>query len=190
VDTTLLGQSPTILSGGIGKDVSFELELSRRFNARIAMFDPSPTGRETIQRLLPLPDQLAFFDLGLDAATGLVGFSPPQDPGEGSYRIQDPDAASCRFRCASPKDALSLAGFGSIDLLKLDIEGFECRFIHSLLRARIYPTQIAVEFHDFLPGGSLRSTAVTLMRLLMHGYRPAWKRGTDWLLSRSDVRPD
>lgn len=175
------GPSPEVLSGGVGKDVSFEIELVSRFGARVAMFDPSPTGRETVTSMGDLPDGLRFFELGLAGESGAASFNPPSLASEGSYRLASSADAPMSFPCADPLHALRIAGFQTPAVLKLDIEGFEYQFLHRMLRQGIRPGQIAVEFHHFLPGIPRSLTRAAVRDLKAVGYLPIRKRGSDWL---------
>jgi hypothetical protein len=85
------------------------------------------------------------------------------------------------FECLDPRDALRCAGMDRLELLKLDIEGFEYDFLAAMLSAGIRPVQIAVEFHHFLPGIPVMKTLVALRRLSRAGYRILHKDQCDYL---------
>ena len=170
-----------VLSGGAGQDISFELELAVRFGCRVAVFDPSPTGRKTFAALAPPPAGLSFYDLGLAAETKAISFSEPADPTEGSFGIIGVGSSAVKFACVSPSAAIDCAGFGTIELLKIDIEGFEYEFLGQMLDEGIRPMQIAVEFHHFLPHIPFRRTFATVRRLQAAGYLIAHKQQCDLL---------
>jgi FkbM family methyltransferase len=172
-----------VLSGGAGRDISFELELAGRLGCRVALFDPSPTGRETIDGLACLPETLQFFPEGLAGHSSRLSFALPEDPGEGSFRVANCSIGqpNAEFECLGPVDSMSRAGMDSVELLKLDIEGFEYGFLEAMLSARIRPTQIAVEFHHFMPGISAMKTLGTMQRLISAGYRILHKDQCDYL---------
>ena len=161
---TLLNADSCVLSGGAGNDISFELTLVERFGCRIALFDPSPTGQATFQKasrstqggLSPSSstanEKLRYFSVGLAETSQRMTFAAPQDAAEGSFTVANTASTDqVEFECLSPHDALVRAAFTSIDLLKIDIEGFEYGFVHALLKTENYPAQIAVEVHHFLP---------------------------------------
>ena len=56
-------------------------------------------------------------------------------------------------------------GHDSIDLLKIDIEGFEYEVLEDCLEDRIPIKQICVEFHDFFPEISKAKTKENDLRL-------------------------
>jgi FkbM family methyltransferase len=53
--------------------------------------------------------------------------------------------------CTGLAREMEMNGHDSIDLLKIDIEGFEYEVLESCLEERIPIRQICVEFHDFFP---------------------------------------
>jgi hypothetical protein len=71
-----------------------------------------------------------------------------------------------------------------IDLLKMDIEGFEYEIIDQFLDQRIPVRQLCVEFHPWLmPGRTLK----TIARLYRAGYRIIYKhRGDHTFLLKED----
>ncbi len=184
---SLLKPGSTVLSGGAGKDVSFELELAR-LGCEVAVFDPSPTGRATMEQADNQHGRLKFFPLGLAGRDTVVRFAPPANPAEGSFRtaIDESAGALVEFPCVSPRKALELAGLADCALCKLDIEGFEYEVLESLLQAGIRPAQIAVEFHHFMPGIPWRRTFDSWRQLEQAGYRMVRKRQTDCLFVREE----
>jgi hypothetical protein len=52
IDVSTLRWSNIVVSAGAGLDVSFEEELVEKFQAKLLIFDPSPTGIQTCQRVL------------------------------------------------------------------------------------------------------------------------------------------
>jgi FkbM family methyltransferase len=172
-----------VLSGGAGHDVSFELELAGSCGCNVALFDPSPTGCETMKKVGVLPAGLHFFPKGFAESSGLVSFSRPESVEEGSFRsvcgagrVDD-----IRFECLSYVDALSAAGMHEVELLKIDIEGFEYGFIDGVLESGVLPKQIAVEFHHFLPNISFSKTFRTIRNLRAAGYVLLYKKQCDML---------
>jgi hypothetical protein len=180
VNVRLLPRNPKILSGGVGNDITFEYAMNGRFGAKIALFDPSPTGKITIEKISPLADGLVFYPSGLAGSCEIVSFAKPRIPKEGSWR-HAPNQNDCSFQCYDYNGALKLAGFKQCDLVKIDIEGFEYGFIKKLLKSEFLPRQIAVEVHEFLPGHSWLDTLSLRYRLFKAGYRLVWKRRNDHL---------
>jgi FkbM family methyltransferase len=185
---SLLNANSCVLSGGAGNDISFELTLVERYGCRIALFDPSPTGQSTFDKASAsfsspaAKEKLRYYAIGFSETSQTVTFAAPQDAAEGSFGL--PSTASTdkvEFECLSPRDALVRAAFTSIDLLKIDIEGFEYGFVHALLKTENRPPQIAVEVHHFLPHISFRQTWDMVRTLYRAGYRLVHKTQYDYL---------
>lgn len=151
---------------GVGKDMSFELELAKMTPRPILVFDPSPTGIRTIAA--NPADNLRFFPVGLAAQTGSLLFSVPVRPTEGSYSVVQDGVDVVSFDCWDLPTIMSQNGDSSIDVLKMDIEGFEYDIIHQFLDQRIPVRQLCVEFHHWLRPGQTRKT---IFRLYRAGYR-------------------
>ena len=62
INVRILSRNPNMISGGVGNDITFEYAMNRRFGAKIAPFDPSPTGEITIEKS-PLANGL-FYSAG------------------------------------------------------------------------------------------------------------------------------
>ena len=137
-----------VLSGGVGGDISFELELTAETGCRVALFDPSPTGARTIAALSPLPSTITYYPLGITAGSGTRLFAEPFNPGEGSFRHPSAgERGSREWPATSIEDFMTRENWSRVDIIKLDIEGFEYEVLRSLLRTGIRPGQLLVEFH-------------------------------------------
>ena len=170
---------------GVGKGMSFELELAKIASQPVLVFDPSPTGIATVEKLdRSDTSNLRFFPVGLAADAGIVQFSLPKDPGEGSYSIAREGIEKVSFECWDLPTIMSRNGDSAIDLLKMDIEGFEYDIIDRFLDQRVPVRQLLVEFHPWLRP---RRTWKTIVRLHRAGYRIIHKHRGDhtFLLQQS-----
>jgi FkbM family methyltransferase len=160
---------------GVGLDMSFELELAKMTLEPVLVFDPSPTGIATVAN--SDTRNIKFFPIGLAAHSGSIEFSLPKDAAEGSYSVVQDGVGTIRFDCYDLGTIMSTNGDSYIDLLKMDIEGFEFDIVHQLLDQRIPVRQLCVEFHSWLrPGQTLK----TIARLRRAGYRLIHKKRGDY----------
>lgn len=160
---------------GVGNAMTFELELAKVTARALLVFDPSPTGVRTIRRTEV--GNLRFFPIGIAAETGTIEFSPPDDSGEGSYSVARDGKEKISFECWSLADIMRKNGDSAIDLLKMDIEGFEYDIVDGFLRDGIPVRQLCVEFHPWIiPGRTLK----TIARLHRAGYRIIHKHRGDY----------
>jgi hypothetical protein len=121
--------------------------------------------------------------VGLAAETSIYEFSVPENPDEGSYSVARTGLDKVSFECWSVETIMQMHGHTSIDLLKMDIEGFEYDIIDRVLDQGIPINQICVEFHPWLrPGRTFR----TIRKLYAAGYRIVHKhRGDHTFLLRN-----
>jgi FkbM family methyltransferase len=167
----------------VGHGISFELELAKIMRQPVLVFDPSPTGIATIAR--SDTRNLEFFPVGLAAHAGSIEFSLPKDAEEGSYSVVQDGIKTIFFDCYDLPTIMSKNGDSSIDLLKMDIEGFEYDIVNELLDAHLPVRQVCVEFHDWLRPGS---TLKTITRLHRAGYRIIHKRRGDYTFLLEESR--
>ncbi len=183
VRADLIQRGSTVISGGVGKDISFELQLVRQFECRIHLFDPSPTGIAT----MALPENthplIHFYPVGLAGENGSHEFARPLNDGEGSFRVASGSSSddNIAFRCVKISDFVKQQSIDDITILKLDIEGFEYSVLNDVVSKSIPCRQICVEFHHFLPGHSLRDTLTAAFRLRRHGMAMQHQEMCDYL---------
>jgi FkbM family methyltransferase len=167
-----LNAQSVVYSGGVGRDVTFEHELVSRFGCNVLLFDPSPTGVETMAKAENQIPQFKFQPVALAGRCGTLKFTPPQNPEEGSWFAQSGKTATLEVPCKNLSTLMRENGHDHIDLLKIDIEGAEYEVLEDLLRHRLRVKQIAVEFHHgMLPGIRRSQTVYLIIRLTAAGYK-------------------
>jgi FkbM family methyltransferase len=153
-----------IYSGGVGEDITFEQELIRRFGVKIHIFDPAPVAARTIA--LANTEDLLFKPVGLAASTA-AKFSIGGGTDSSTWLMA---GDSETLPCTELAREMEMNGHNSIDLLKIDIEGFEYEVLESCLKERIPIKQICVEFHDFYPEIPKAKTKQMIRALKAHGF--------------------
>lgn len=172
-----------VYSGGVGKDITFEFALANEYGCHIFLFDPSPTGRQTAT-MLKLPETIRFFPVGLAGKDGILVFGEPVNPEEGSYRF-DGDGR-VEFECRSISSLMKENSHDQIELLKIDIEGFEYEVVDDIIQNKLKIRQIAVEFHDFYKEIKKSQTKRSIDLLKANGYALIHKRGHDYTFVKAD----
>lgn len=161
-----------IYGGGVGRDITFEHALVKRLGCNVVLFDPSPTGAETMSLAENQIPQFRFNPVALAGHCGKITFAPPQDQAEGSWFTQKGNGASLEVPCVDLATLMRQNGHDHIDLIKLDIEGAEYEVIDHLLKNRLRIRQILVEFHhQMLPGIRRSQTIRSMLKLVATGYR-------------------
>jgi FkbM family methyltransferase len=135
--------SAIVYSGGVGEDITFEQELIRKYGVKIHIFDPSPVAAGTVA--LAGLDRLLFKPVGL-AASDRASFSIGGGSGGATWFKAGGDGT---LPCTTLAQEMEANGHDFIDLLKIDIEGFEYEVLESCLKDGIPIKQICVEFTIF-----------------------------------------
>lgn len=182
-----LSADSLVISGGAGYDISFELELIKHFRCRVILLDPSVPGITAVHALPRLPDQLTFLEYGLAAKSGKqMLFEPEDQPDKRSWKISG-DGKGSEYEFLSIPDILKRFNESKIDLLKIDIEGFEYEVLDQILRDKTDIRQICVEFHQ--GSGFSNRTAWDrwrfIFRLMRAGYRLIHVRNRDYTFLRA-----
>lgn len=180
IKTSGLHSSSIVYCAGVGKDISFEHALVKKFGLTLYLFDPSPTGLETMALRENRDEKIQFYPLGLAGRSGALEFGEPAVMLEGSYTIANENSKRIVFDCTSVADFMQKQGHDHIDLLKMDIEGCEYEVLNSILQSRLSIRMICCEFHHFLKPYSRLLTLVTVLKLKRHGYSLIYKNHHDY----------
>jgi FkbM family methyltransferase len=183
-----LHSDSVIYSGGVGEDITFEQELIRRFGVKIHIFDPAPVAARTIA--LANNDHLLFEPVGLSAST-TGDFSIGGGSNDRTwFKAGGSEAGgSEELRCTTLAREMERNHHHSIDLLKIDIEGFEYEVLESCLAERIPIKQLCVEFHDFFAEISKARTREMIRALDSHGFDLIHRHRHDHTFLQRDGRP-
>ena len=175
-----------VVSAGVGHDITFEHDLVSRFGVRIILLDPSPTGIKTVSDL-SLPSNIEFHPVGLAAKSGSVSFGQPDRPDEGSFRKSNVDGG-VRFHCTTLQELMTQHNRSRIDLLKIDVEGFEYEIIESILAKSLDVRQICLEIHHnkvISIDNTIFDAAKLIIRMFFSGYRIVYNKNMDFTFVRS-----
>jgi FkbM family methyltransferase len=167
LDATGLHPESVVYSVGIGTDISFDLDLIRRYGVTVHAFDPTPQSLAWIDRQ-SLPDQLVVHPFGLASIDGTAHFFAPSNPAKVSASMTPSREHSGQVLDLPVRrltGIMALLGHQQIDLLKLDIEGAEYEVIDDLIDSQVCVRQLLVEFHHANPGKSPRMTREAVERL-------------------------
>ena len=175
VITRLLNDKSTVLSFGLGEDISFDLELIDRFGLLVHGFDPTPKSCQWLETQT-LPDRFQFHNVGLAAESGMLTFNAPAEEGFASWSATHSENDSAAAKTISlPVQSYSSIhqelGLNVVDVLKMDIEGSENEVIESLKDSPFRPIQILVEFHHRIHGTDFSDTKTAIESLESMGYR-------------------
>ena len=168
----MLSESSVAYSFGVGEDISFDLELIRRFRLHVHAFDPTPRSIAWVHSQT-LPREFVFHTYGVAGADGMRKFAPPVNPAYVSHTMLQRDTPWPAIEVPVRRLSVILNSLGheKIHLLKMDIEGAEYEVLPSLLDSRILVDQLLIEFHHRWPEVGVEKTSRALRELKLSGYR-------------------
>lgn len=169
----LLTANSVVCSFGVGNDISFDLELIRRFGATVHGFDPSPEAIRFISGQVDLPSRYRFHPWGLGPIDGEAEFFRPVNGA--MYSLAAATQQNGAGRVSLPVKRLSTIlqtiGAEFIDVLKMDIEGAEYSLIDSLVESSPKIGQLLIEFHHRIGVVPLKETVNSVNRLRAAGFQ-------------------
>lgn len=168
-----LGPDSIIYAAGVGTDISFDLGVIERFGCSVEAFDPTPRSLAWI-REQALPDAFRFHPVGVAVEDGEVSFFAPERDDYVSFSSQPTEGADPTPQTFPVRRIATLMadlGHDRLDVLKLDIEGFEYSVLDDLLASPTRPGQLLVEYHHSMYGIEADATRGSVTRLQAAGYR-------------------
>jgi FkbM family methyltransferase len=172
-----LNSRSVVYSGGVGEDISFETILVERFRVSIRLFDPSPPALETVARTDMT--NIDFVPQGLSGRIGTQVFATCERGSGKEWKLGKGGTEALRAPCTTIYDQMQARGEHSIDLLKIDIEGFEYEVLQDCLEKKIPIRQVCVEFHHFYKEISIVETMKAIRALNRAGFTLIHKRMCD-----------
>jgi FkbM family methyltransferase len=144
----LIDSGSVVYSVGVGSDITFDRALIERFGCTVHSFDPTPMAREWIAEQ-EVPPEFVFHPIGLADTDEEVPFAMPLQEGWDSFSLppegSDEEVVHCPVRRL--ETIAADLGHSRIDVLKMDIEGFEYGVIDDVLAGPLRPAQWLIEFH-------------------------------------------
>jgi FkbM family methyltransferase len=175
VPDNLLNKDSIVYSIGIGEDISFDLDVIRHFGCQIFAYDPTPDAIAYIMRIEPDP-RFIFHPIGLAAVDGVTPFAGSQGS-DVSHTLPHHDNDFLHYQSELPVNRIETLMFNNdhhhIDLLKMDIEGFEYAVLDDMVSSKISPRCIILEFHHFQRRDP-ESTKRAVRALIEVGYQLFW----------------
>jgi FkbM family methyltransferase len=166
----LLTDKSNVYSFGIGTDVSFDLGVISRYGCIVHGFDPTPKCVEWVTQN-EFDPKFLFHPLGIGAEDNTVSFQSPLKSGHVSFSRASKPEAGIELPVMRLQTIMDELQHRNIDVLKMDVEGFEYEAITDMLDCRIHPSVVAVEFHHAMYGIPDEKTNEAVAHLRKAGYR-------------------
>lgn len=162
------GAKTVVYSFGLGRDISFEHALAKRFGCTIFGFDPTPVSLDYLMAR-PLPARMEIVPWGLGTEDGNKDFGLPA-PGDVNFSASKSNGESVELEVRKLSTIMKTFGHDRLDVLKIDVEGAEFECIPQILAEGILPVQFFVEFHHGFFGIPVARTRNALAELKRAGY--------------------
>jgi len=158
-------------SFGVGNDISFDLEIIKKYGVTIHAFDPTPKAIQWLKSQ-QLPTQFIFHEYGLAAYDGIAKFTLPENPEHVSASILQKSSSSGYFDAEVKrlKTIMQNLSHNSVDILKIDIEGAEYEVIDDIISSGKEINQILIEFHHRFQNVGIDKSKKAIQKLKNAGY--------------------
>jgi FkbM family methyltransferase len=141
--------NPIVLSFGLGDDISFDEEISRRYGAHVYGFDPTTASLSWIAAC-GKPASMQILPIGIARFDGRQKFLCPATDSRGNFSAKAAAGHTVICDVMRYSSILNLLELQHIDVLKLDVEGSEYDVIPDIVTSSILPIQLLIEFHHRL----------------------------------------
>lgn len=144
----LLDADSVLVSIGAGTDVSFELDVVRRFGCRAFIYDPVPASAAYTEKAIAQEPRIGFERLAVWNEDTDLDFHAPLQEGFVSHSATDLHNTPVSFTApARTLSTLAAAnGWTRIDLLKVSAEGSEFAILEHALASGLEIRAVAVEW--------------------------------------------
>ncbi len=157
-----------VYSFGIGRDLSFDLDLIDKHHLTVHAFDPTPSSLQWVRTHIRSPS-LMIYDYGIAGVDGEIEFYPPRKTTSAHwtpvkrYRMMEDQPIKARVKTL--QSIMTELRHEHIDILKMDIEGGEYDVIDDIVTHRWPIRQLVVEFHHAYETIPLSDTIAAVNKL-------------------------
>jgi FkbM family methyltransferase len=141
----LVSADSVVYSVGIGEDISFDLELIRRYGCRVYGWDPTPLATNFMASV-KTPLEFTFLPYGLGSTDCAQEFGG-KVVGDRSFSSHSLNPSKVSLDIRKLTSMMSMLNHDRVDILKMDIEGDEYDVVRQIVEDKIIVSQLLIEFH-------------------------------------------
>jgi FkbM family methyltransferase len=174
-------------SAGVGEDSSFDREIAQR-GCDVLLIDPTPRALRHVAPLVEAQANVSSEACALWSEDTTVRFYPPANREHVSYSVTNRQGTDepIEVPARTLSDIAAARGHGTIDLLKLDIEGAEYEVLDTAPLADLGVKVLCVEFHNDY---GLKKMIETVRGVCGQGFSVAKVWGTHATFVANDLMP-
>lgn len=159
-----LSRDSIVYSVGIGNDITFDISVISKYGCEIFGYDPTP-GIDTFLSNSSVPDNFLFRSIGLSSNNGTLKFFKPKVESHVSHqKFSSGNEEELIVPCETLDSIMKREDHSYIDLLKMDIEGFEYEVVEDFIGKGIYPKQLLIEYHHAVCGNDKTEKSIHLLK--------------------------
>jgi len=189
VDPELINPHSVVYSFGVGEDISFDEDVYKYHGCAVYLFDPTPRSIDYYdnQFSADIPVSFRFEEVGLSDHDGHLLMEQPERKEWVSYReVNEKTETTIECEVKKLKTIMQSNGHDHIDLLKMDIEGSEFSVVEDMVRDKIFPTQLLIEYHERFNDYSVEDKTKSVKLLIDNGYDIAWTNMQEFTFIRGE----
>jgi FkbM family methyltransferase len=170
LDPELIPEGSTIISAGIGEDISFDMELIRLKNCNVIGIDPTEKSKVFVEKNSHPKFHFLNKALFIESGTKIRMFrnANPSHVSDSVTATHKAVSGNNSYYAETTSIPELLAAYPDISLIKLDIEGAEYETLASLKKLDV--PQLCVGFHIFCTGFTLDHTIEVASHVVSLGY--------------------
>ena len=169
IDLSLIPEGSTVISAGVGEDISFDKEIIRLKKCKVIGIDPTAKSAKYISE--NPQENFEFIQKALSHNTEKIKIYKNHNPewvSESILRSHNM-VSDDYYEAESTTIPELLKKYENVSLIKMDIEGSEYDLIESLLELSI--PQVCVEFHHFCSDKTWEDTKQCILHMGKIGYK-------------------